>query len=78
MLPDDYVVDVSPAGDGSVCKLRIKSLNAPFNIVGMPIYLGYYVTHDYSNPKEQTMSFAPHSNSEKKPVELVSGSRFPK
>lgn len=51
----------NPSG-GSTCELRIKSLNAPFNVIGTPGYLEYYVTHDWA---EGSVTFAPHSASSK-------------
>lgn len=42
---EDYLQDVSDAQDGSLCKMLIKPINAPFNVVGIPAYLDYYVRH---------------------------------
>ena len=57
---EDYLVDISEDGTGRNCKLRFRSIDAPFNIMGIPAFLGYYVTHDF---KAGTMSFAPHRDS---------------
>ena len=67
--PSDYVIDDSLALDGSsLCRLKLRSVNLPFNILGMPIFMGYYVTHSWE-PGASYMSFAPHIDSEKrKPV----------
>jgi len=59
---DDYVVDISAAQDGSLCSLKIKSINAPFNIMGLPAFEGYYVTHKMSSDGD-SMSFVPHKDS---------------
>ena len=61
----DYVEDVSVDGDKSLCLIHIESLDAPFNILGLPIFQEYYVTHDYRNG---TMDFAPHSASKKSAI----------
>jgi len=53
----DYVKDVSAAQDKSLCKVFIRPLDAPFNIMGLPIYMDYYVTHG-----NDTMSFTPYFN----------------
>lgn len=62
MNADDYVQDVSSSGDRSKCQIRIKSLNGPFNILGAPAFLEYYVTHDW---EQGTISWYPHSASTK-------------
>ena len=63
--PVDYLVDISEAQDGQVCRIRIRPIDAPFNIMGMPAYLGYYVTHNWS---EGYMEFSPHLDSERAPL----------
>lgn len=42
--PDDYVLrnDLN-----TVCKLRIRPIDAPFNVMGIPVYKDYNVVHDY-------------------------------
>ena len=45
--------------------MKIKSIDAGFNIFGMPIYIGYYVTHAW---EKSYMSFAPHGDSIKGPI----------
>ena len=62
--PEDYVKDVSAAQDKSLCKVHIRPLDAPFNILGLPIYMDYYVTHG-----NDTMTFAPHQLSLKSKIE---------
>ena len=40
---EDYVQDISADGSRSNCRLRLVSLNAPFHIVGTPLFMDYYV-----------------------------------
>lgn len=40
---EDYILEL----DGTICQLKIRPLNAPFNVFGMPAYIGYYVTHNW-------------------------------
>lgn len=42
---DDYLVE-----DGNECRLRIRPIDAGFNILGMPAYIGYYVAHTWASP----------------------------
>ena len=35
----------------------------------MPLYLGYYVTHSFEDTETNTISFAPHRDSSKPPLE---------
>ena len=35
---NDYVIDVSPKQDRSECELAIKKHNAPFNVLGTPLF----------------------------------------
>lgn len=58
------MVDISAAQDKSLCALKIKSINAPFNIMGVPAFEGYYVTHAL-DPVRDTMTFVPHKDSDK-------------
>ena len=39
----DYVRSV--AGDTSICQLAIKSIDLPFNTLGMPLLVDYYAVH---------------------------------
>ena len=67
---DDYVVPVW--NDGTLlCKVLLRPIDAPFNIFGMPIFLGYYVTHNYARSSiEGGIWISPHSESDKPPVEI--------
>ena len=49
--------------------LKIRPVDMPFNIMGMPAFLGYYVTHSWDSNKPGYMSFAPHWDSQKPPLE---------
>ena len=41
--PADYIREE----DSNVCSLKIMPINAPFNIMGMPAYIGYYIQHNW-------------------------------
>ena len=49
--PEDYMVR-----RGSRCEFRFQAIDAPFNILGLPIYKDYYVTHNWSEDNA-SMSF---------------------
>ena len=40
--PEDYLIDVSQFGDGSILKILILSNSYEFFIMGSPIFQGYY------------------------------------
>lgn len=48
------------------CYLKVKPINAAFNILGSQAYIGYYIEHNYVN---NTMKFTPHQFSVKKSLE---------
>ena len=60
---------MSEAQDGVQCRIRIRPINAPFNIMGMPAYLGFYVTHNW---EDGYMAFAPHDDSDRQPLSVAS------
>lgn len=61
----DYLVE-----EGSECRLRIRPIDAGFNILGMPAYIGYYVTHTWATETTQaSISIAPHTDSLKPALE---------
>ena len=43
--PEDYVVRLSD----TLCTFKIRPFDAPFNILGMPAFMGYYVTHGWGS-----------------------------
>ena len=49
--PYDYMVDVSPGGDGSICQLMIFENPFPFNLIGIPGFNGYCTIHDPDNSR---------------------------
>jgi len=49
--PEDYMIR-----KGSRCEFRFQAIDAPFNILGLPIYKDYYVTHNWSEDNA-SMSF---------------------
>ena len=54
-IPDiDYITF-----EGKLCVLKIRPIDAPFNIMGLPAYKDYYVTHDQL---WNTMSISPHND----------------
>ena len=59
---DDYIDDISVAQNKTLCNLKIKSINAPFNIMGLPAFEGYYVTHKMGDDGD-SMTFVPHKDS---------------
>lgn len=61
-------MDVSEEQDGTRCRIRIRPIDAPFNIMGMPAYLGFYVTHNW---EEGYMAFAPHDDSDRQPLTVA-------
>lgn len=58
ILPEDYIVDVSAKGDGSVCMLQFKANIYDFIVLGTPILQNYYVTFDMEN---STATFIPNA-----------------
>lgn len=52
----DYIREES----SKVCSLKIKGIDAPFNIMGMPAYIGYYIQHNWD---QGSMTISPHSDS---------------
>lgn len=62
--PDDYIRRES----ATVCSLKIRPIEAPFNIMGMPAYIGYYFTHDWGKDSAE-LRIAPHIDSNNRPLE---------
>ena len=58
------MVDISAGQDRSLCTLKIRGINAPFNIMGLPAFEGYYVTHAMGADGD-SMSFVPHKDSDR-------------
>ena len=42
------------------CSLKIRPIEAGFNVMGMPAFIGYYIQHNWESGY---MSFAPHADS---------------
>jgi len=38
ILPEDYIIDVSTKGDGSVCMLQFRANTYDFIVFGMPFF----------------------------------------
>lgn len=57
MSADDYVAE-----EGAECRLKVRPIEAPFNIFGTPAFIGYYVQHNWG---KSNMSWAPHTDSGK-------------
>ena len=60
--------DVSKAQDLSECALALRRHDAPFNIIGTPMFFDYYVTHSW---REGKMYVQPHSQSLKDQIPTV-------
>ena len=60
--PEDYVIDISDAGDRSSCILLIFPQDSTFHIMGMPLFIDYYTTHEMD---EGRIGFTPHIDSMK-------------
>jgi hypothetical protein len=48
--------------EAGICIFFILPVNTPMNILGMPLFSGYYTIHD---PIDGKVGFAPHSASKK-------------
>lgn len=55
----DYVEEV----DADLCKLHVRPIDAPFNVLGTQLFLEYYVTHNYG--AKPNMQWAPAKDSKK-------------
>lgn len=66
--PKDYIREES----ANICSLKIKPIDAPFNIMGMPAYIGYYIQHEW---EKGYMTIAPHGDSSNSV--LVESTSFP-
>lgn len=67
VLGRDYMIDISPAKDRSLCQLMFYKNPLAFNVFGTPIFTGYYTTHDPVNNK---ISFVPTPNSPKTMLQI--------
>lgn len=56
--PEDYMTHDKAT---TTCKFAFKGIDAPFNIIGLPIYMDYYVSHFWNECEEgsncSTMAF---------------------
>ena len=52
--------------DDLTCRLQIQQIDTPFNILGMPFFMDYYISHDNDLG---SMSFAPQKDSTKAPLQ---------
>jgi len=63
VLPEDYLIDISAAGDGSWCALCITSISGFHEwILGDAFMRGFYNIHDHANLR---MGFVPFTGSSK-------------
>ena len=51
--------------DDLTCRLQIQQIDTPFNILGMPFFMDYYISHDNDLG---SMAFAPQKDSTKAPL----------
>lgn len=63
----DYMFDVSPNRDNSLCQLAIYKNPLAFHVFGVPMLRGYYTIHDPVNSK---ISFVPTPNSVKTRLQI--------
>jgi len=62
ILPEDYIVDVSQKGDGSICMLQFRANTYDFLVFGLPFFQNYYITFDMENV---TATFVPNAGTRK-------------
>lgn len=62
ITPSEYVKDVSEAQDGTVCMLLFMPFEQEIFLLGSPIFMNYYATHQ--DPKGQII-ITPHNKSNK-------------
>ena len=63
--PSDYVIDTSQAQDESVCELLLTPVEGRVNIMGLPLFNGYYTIHEVRDDDPARMGFVPNSLSSK-------------
>lgn len=63
----DYMMDVSPNRDRTLCQLAFYKNPLAFNVFGTPLFMDYYTTHDPVNNK---ISFVPTKNSTKTRLQI--------
>ena len=66
--PEDYVYDVSAAGDRSLCVLLIFPQASAFHVMGMPLFIDYYSVHEMD---EGRIGMAPHQESSKRALKTA-------
>jgi hypothetical protein len=71
----DYMVDVSPNRDMSLCQLLLYKNPQAFNVFGSPLLRGYYTTHDSTNAKI-TFTPTPNSGKSKLPIGMLPTQNF--
>lgn len=62
LTPQDYLVDVSPNKDKTVCHLLMVPNTFNFFVLGLPTFYGYYVVH---NMGKNFLGWIPHDDSMK-------------
>ena len=65
--PEDYLLDITTAGDGSALMLMFLQNSYEFFIFGQPIMQNYYMTFSMDNT---TMTVIPNAWTTKKPLQL--------
>lgn len=63
--PEDYLVDISENGDGSICHILMMSNEFDFYLFGLPIFQGYYTIHDMVT---HSVGYIPLESSMKEPL----------
>ena len=75
-MPNDYVKYDKTANN---CNILFKGIDAPFNIVGLPVFIDYYVTHNLmSNGTKASMTFTSNGRDVKKAPMIDSEAAFEK
>lgn len=65
--PEDYLIDITTANDGSALMLMFLQNSYEFYIFGQPIMQNYYMTFSMEN---STMTVIPNAWTTKKPLQL--------
>ena len=68
--PQDYKFDTFFNNTvNEYCQFRFRPIDAPFNVIGMPIMFNYYIQYDFSEDAESPVMIHPDSSDRKPPIE---------
>jgi len=69
-MPNDYVKYDKAT---KLCNILFRGIDAPFNIVGLPLFIDYYVTHNLgTNTTKASMTFSKNGRDVKSAPSMVS------